>query len=59
MLDNGAVRFHGDARGVQLQLARQAKEGLAFRGRLGPAIHYDADGRAWLTPLFFTNYSQI
>jgi hypothetical protein len=26
---------------------------------LGPAIHYDADGRAWLTPLFFTNYSQI
>ena len=59
LLDNAAVQFHGGARGVQLQLAQQAKEGLAFRDGLGPAIDYDVDGHAWLTPLFFTNYSQI
>ena len=59
LLDNAAVQFHGDARGVQLQLAEQAKQGFAFRGGLGLAIHYYFDGHAWLTPLFFTNYSQI
>jgi len=26
---------------------------------LGLAIHYDVDGHAWLTPLFYNNYSQI
>ena len=30
-----------------------------MRGGLGLAIHYDVDGHAWLTPLFYTNYSQI
>ena len=59
LLDNATVQFHGNARWVQLQLAQQAKEGLTFRGGLGPAIHYDVDGHAWLTPLFYTNYSQV
>jgi len=59
LLDNATVEFHGDARGVQLQLAQEAKEGLIFGSRLGPAIHYDVDGHAWLTPLFYNNYSQI
>ena len=59
LLDNAAVQFHGDARGVQLQLAQQAKQGLTFRGGLGLAIHYDVDGHARLTPLFYTNYSQV
>jgi len=58
-LDNAAVQFHGDARGVQLQLAEQAKQGLAFRGGLGLAIHYYFDGHVWLTPLFYTNYIQV
>jgi hypothetical protein len=59
LLDDAPIQFHGDARGVQLQLAQQAKEGLTFRGGLALAIHYDVDGHAWLTPLFYTNYSQI
>ena len=58
-LDNAAVQFHGDACRVQLQLAQEAKQGLIFGSRLGPAIHYDVDGHAWLTPLFYNNYSQI
>ena len=32
-LDHAAIQFHGDARGVQPQPARQAKQGPAFRGR--------------------------
>jgi hypothetical protein len=44
LLDNATVQFHGDARGVQPQLAQQAKEGLTFRGGVGPAIYYDVDG---------------
>jgi len=32
---------------------------VGLPGPIGAAIHYDADGRAWLTPLFFTNYIKL
>jgi len=43
LLDDVAVQFDRDTRGIQIQLAEKAEDGLTLGGRLRLAVHHDVD----------------
>jgi hypothetical protein len=44
LLDNAAVQFDGDARGVKIQLAEKAENRLTLGSGLRLAVHHDLNG---------------
>ena len=54
-----AVQFDGHPGGVQVQLAQEIQDSLPLWGGVRLPVDDDVDRHAWLTPLFYNNYSQI
>ena len=44
LLDDAAIQFDGHTRGVQIQLAEKAEDGLTLGSGLRLAVHHDVDG---------------
>lgn len=57
--DDPPVEFYGYALRIHAKLLKQTEHGLALLSCLRYPIYSDADGHAWLTPFFYTNYIRI